>query len=153
MPRPEKNTSQLGKILADTSGPLAGTLAHAASLKRLQPLVVQALPADLAAHCLPANLRGNTLVIHADSPAWAAKMRFHAPQLVQRLRREKSLAELARCEVRVSPASAPVMSTKPVAAAISTQSREQLRTAAKGFKDPRLQTAFQRLAAGKSEGK
>ena len=153
MPRPEKTASQLGNILGSVSGPLAGTLAHAASLKRLQPLVLKALPPDLAGHCQPANLRGKTLVIHADSPAWAAKMRFHAPQLVQRLRQESGLSKLARCEVRVSPASAPALSDKPVAAAISVQSREQLRTAAKGFKDPRLQTAFQRLAENKSKGK
>lgn len=153
MQKSKKRSSRLRKVLNTTSDQLAGTLAHAASLQRLQPLVLQALPADLAAHCQPGNLRGNTLIIHADSPAWAAKMRFHAPQLIRSLQRANGLSGLKRCEVRVMPASAPQTSNRPVPSTISAQSREQLRAVAKGFNDPRLKKAFERLADDKTRGK
>ena len=153
MPKPKNQVSKLRKILASSTGTLAETLAHAASMQRLHPLVLQALPKDLAAHCQPGNLRDKTLIIHADSPAWAAKMRFHAPQLIRHLQRQKGLSGLQRCEVRVMPASRPPTSNKPVASEISAQSREQLRSVAKGFQDPRLKEAFERLADNKSKGK
>lgn len=153
MPKPKKYASKLKTVLASSSGPLAGTLAHAASLQHLQPLVSRSLPDDLAAHCQPGNLRGNTLIIHADSPAWAAKMRFHAPQLLRSLQRESGLSGLQRCEVRVLPASSPRPSNKPVATGISANSREQLRQMAGGFRDQRLKQAFERLADNKIKGK
>lgn len=151
MQKTERRSSQLKKILSIAGSHLAGTLAHAANLQRLQPLVYQALPADLAAHCRPGNLRGNTLIIHADSPAWAAKMRFHAPQLIRSLQRANGLSGLERCEVRVLPASAAPPSSKPTASAISAASREQLRSVAKDLRDPRLKEAFERLADGEDK--
>ena len=41
----------------------------------------QCLPAELAAHCLSAGLRDGTLVVHTDSPVWATRLRYLAPQL------------------------------------------------------------------------
>jgi hypothetical protein len=153
MQKTERRSSQLKKILSIASDHLAGTLAHAANLQRLQPLVYRALPTDLAAHCRPGNLRGNTLVIHADSPAWAAKMRFHAPQLIRSLQRANDLSGLERCEVRVLPQTTAPSASKSTPSAISATSREQLRSAARGLKDPRLKEAFERLADGENRPK
>jgi hypothetical protein len=150
MQKTERRSSQLKKILSITSDHLAATLAHAADLQRLQPLVFQALPADLATHCRPGNLRGNTLVIHADSPAWAAKMRFHAPQLIRSLQRANGLSGLERCDVRVLPVTTAPFASKPITSVISATSREQLHAAARGLKDPRLKEAFERLADGEN---
>ncbi len=43
--------------------------------------VRQCLPADLAVHCIAAQLRDNTLVLHTDSPVWATRLHYLAPQL------------------------------------------------------------------------
>lgn len=45
----------------------------------------QCLPADIAAHCLHAQLHDETLVIHTDSPVWATRLRYLAPQLIDAL--------------------------------------------------------------------
>lgn len=50
--------------------------------KTLLTDVRQCLPADLAKHCAAAQLREGTLVLHTDSPAWATRLRYLAPQLV-----------------------------------------------------------------------
>jgi hypothetical protein len=42
----------------------------------------QCLPTELADHCASAHIRENTLVVHTDSPAWATRLRYLAPQLV-----------------------------------------------------------------------
>jgi len=49
--------------------------------QRLLADVRQCLPADLSQHCLSARLREDTLVLHTDSPAWATRLRYLAPQL------------------------------------------------------------------------
>lgn len=50
--------------------------------------VRQCLPADLAPHCLSAHLRDQLMVLHTDSPAWATRLRYVAPQLISVLRPE-----------------------------------------------------------------
>lgn len=50
--------------------------------KMLLTDVRQCLPADLAQHCAAAQLRERTLVLHTDSPAWATRLRYLAPQLI-----------------------------------------------------------------------
>ena len=44
------------------------------------------LPGDLASHCVAARLREQRVVVYADSPAWATRLRFLAPQLPGLLR-------------------------------------------------------------------
>jgi hypothetical protein len=50
--------------------------------------VRRCLPADLASHCLNARLRVDTLVLHTDSPVWATRLRYLAPQLASVLAAE-----------------------------------------------------------------
>lgn len=52
--------------------------------KALLGRVRRLLPAELAAHCVAARQHGGRLILHADSAAWATRLRFMAPQL-QRL--------------------------------------------------------------------
>ena len=40
------------------------------------------LPSPLEQHCLHARISGKILIIHTDSPAWNARLRFHGPQSV-----------------------------------------------------------------------
>ena len=47
--------------------------------------VRQCLPADLASHCLHAQLHDERLVIHVSTASWATRLRYVAPQLVSAL--------------------------------------------------------------------
>jgi hypothetical protein len=59
------------------------------------------LPADLAPHLVGGNLRPNgVLVVLADSPAWAARLRFEGAQLLARCR--ELHPESQRVKVRVA---------------------------------------------------
>ena len=48
--------------------------------------VQRLLPDDLAAHVVGVTLKDDRLVILADSSAWAARLRFHARDLMEPLR-------------------------------------------------------------------
>lgn len=60
------------------------------------------MPAELARHVTGAVLHDDTVVILADSAAWATRIRFHAPELLDRLAPRYDGA-VARVRVKVRP--------------------------------------------------
>jgi len=132
------------------SSGLSGLLAQARALSRLEHRLLTLLPEPLKPHCHVLAVRGRTLVLAADSPVWASRLRFHAPQLQRQLAR---CGALDKVRVRVRP---------PSADAAAPQSRrslrprnragnESLRQAARTVSDPELKSALLRLA-GRTPG-
>ena len=60
------------------------------------------LPEELAAHVTGAALHEDTVVVLADSAAWASRIRFHAPELVERLAPRYD-GVISRVRVKVRP--------------------------------------------------
>lgn len=100
------------------------------------------LPADLAPHCRAAQIREGLLVLHVDSPVWATRLRYLAPELLSLLRPDhtalsavtvKVLVERESCRPRHRPAQ-----HSAVAASIIHDSAEDT-------KHPQLRAALERL--------
>jgi hypothetical protein len=53
--------------------------------KALLENVRRLLPDDLADHCVAARKRDQQLILHADSPVWATRLRYNSPQLMSLL--------------------------------------------------------------------
>jgi len=60
------------------------------------------LPESLAAHVTGAVLHDDTVVVLVDSAAWASRLRFHAPELAERLAPRYDGA-VTRVRVKVRP--------------------------------------------------
>jgi hypothetical protein len=68
-------------LLGDS--PRLARLAHdAARLGALTASVREALPPEIQPHLTAASVRDGTLVLTADSPAWAARLRFHGREIL-----------------------------------------------------------------------
>ncbi len=91
----------LQEVLKGVQG-LAGLLGAARQNERYQQLVNNRLSAPLKEHCQVATLRDGVLVLLADSPVWAARLRFEAPALLKQLEAEPALCGLKTIQVRVS---------------------------------------------------
>ncbi len=104
------------------------------------------LPDGLAAHCKVMNLRRETLVISATSPAWAARLRFAAPELVKQLRCQFSM-NVHTIEVRVLPEAFEIQSVIREKPEMSAASANLLAQTAQGVDHPGLREALYRLAA------
>ncbi len=106
------------------------------------------LPVDLAEHCQVAGIGDGCLRLATDSPAWAARLRFQGPRLIQQLTRQ-GVATLHTVQVRIIPlATKPNPPTrKPQMAAKSAQLLEQT---AKAIADPGLAQALRRLARNRA---
>jgi len=135
---------QINKLLG--SGPLAGLLARSRDLRKMGTLLAELLPEPLNAHCRILSIRNTVLVLAADSPVWAARLRFHAPQL------EKQLAQYTPVKrhaihvcVRPAETALPPRPHKPVNRP-GRQAITALQQAAQNVSDPELRTALLRLA-------
>lgn len=141
-----RTSRSIAKILEQVgiSNP-AGLPVQARRLVEIERQVRACLPQDLAEHCQVAGIRDGCLHLFADSPAWAARLRFQEPQIIQAWRRHGS-GELRKTQVRVLPqAQSPrdPVTRKLTLTAANVQLLEQT---ARGIADSRLAQALRRLA-------
>ncbi len=127
------------------SGRSAGLVERARELARLDTAVAAELPADMRPHCQVANLRAGTLVLAADSPAWAARLRFHAPRLLRRLRARGLKAQRVRVLIQ-APIPARRETPVPPPRRLSAEAARLIHQQAEAIADPDLAAALRRLA-------
>ncbi|MGB5540136.1 MAG: DUF721 domain-containing protein [Gammaproteobacteria bacterium] len=77
-------------------------VAQARLLMNLEAQLQQLLPDPLQAHCHLLAVNGKILVLAADSPAWAVRLRFHTHQLVKKLTLPGGVS-LRSIRIRVRP--------------------------------------------------
>jgi hypothetical protein len=102
------------------------------------------LPADLAPHCGAARMHGDRLVIHVDSPVWATRLRYLAPQIVSLLQAQHPDLREIKSKVLISrqnhrPHHPRTARRSPIAADVVDSS-------ATDIGDAHLRAALQRLA-------
>ena len=138
------NPLQIRKLLVGSQ--YSRLISRARTLMVMDALLQEQLPASLKAHCRLLAIRDETLVLAADSPVWAARLRFHAPQLVKQLSLSQTV-KLRTVRIRVRPPERGVPAqcrrTMPRRSKSSTAALQQL---AQNVSDPGLKTAILRLA-------
>lgn len=128
------------------TGVLAGLLARSRELRKMDNLLAELLPAPLNSHCRVLSIKNTMLVLAADSPVWAARLRFHAPHLVKQLAQQPSGK---RCTIHVRvrpPESALVPPPRKPGLRPGIQGIAALQQAAQTISDPKLKTALLKLA-------
>lgn len=86
---------------------VGGLVAQGEKLLTLHAAVASSLPQGLAGLTRVANLRGDTLVLHAAHNAVAAKLKHHAPAIVAGLAARGQVITHVRVEVHPDMAPAP----------------------------------------------
>jgi hypothetical protein len=122
-------------------------LSRARALRELDALVHDLIPSPLNRHCRVLSVRDNTLVVAADSPVWAARLRYQTSQLVKQLANDTSV-KLRTVQVRVracdSPRSSGIAHVQPP---LSKRNSIVLKQAARSVTDAGLKAALLRLAS------
>jgi hypothetical protein len=137
----------LHKLLAASGGPLALLLAGSQQRAALLAQVRQRLPGELAAALHSVAVDRGCLRLGVTGSAWAARLRFMAPQLRHQLA-DWPYGPVETVEVRVAvppgrtPASAPL-----AVAPLSSASRTHLQAVADATADPRLAAALRALGS------
>lgn len=105
------------------------------------------LEPPLSDHVSVARLSGDTLTLVADSPAWAARVRFQAPRILEHLRSRLDCPRLESLRVVTRPA--PVIRepvSEPSPRPISAASAELIESVALDCDDGALRRTLLRLA-------
>jgi hypothetical protein len=138
------NPLQIRKLLGGSQ--YSRLISQARTLMALEVLLQELLPEPLKTHCHLLAIRDETLVLAADSPVWAARLRFHAPQLVKQLSRNQTV-KLRTIRIRVRPPERNVPEKCPgPMRQLSKNSTAALQQVAQNVSDPGLKTALLRLA-------
>ncbi|MEN8107092.1 MAG: DUF721 domain-containing protein [Pseudomonadota bacterium] len=140
----ENRPVSIGKLLGKSQ--VSHLLASASVIEKLDAIVHELIPSPLKEHCRILSVRGETLVLAADSPVWAARLRFHAPKLAKQLAKIQTV-KLRTVRVRVRPPEQlPVMAIRSSKPHLSVKSSDTLRQTARNVTDPGLKAALLKLA-------
>jgi len=115
-------------------------------LEILQCELAKIIPAPGDKYLHIANIRDQVLILHADSPAWASRLRYLAPVILEHLR-ARGWPNLIDTQVRVSRNAA--IATEilpPERQTLSATTIELLQRVARNTPDPQLRSAWERLA-------
>ena len=109
----KKATRSVGTILNNPSSHLARLLASVHVLQELDQIIGATLPAPAADHCKAANIKGNQLVIIANSAAWATRLRYQGAQLIASLQEVPKFAHINDIHIKIRDLSHLQSVTKP----------------------------------------
>ncbi len=122
-------------------------LSRARELIAIDKLLHELIPAPLNEHCRILNISGTTLILAADSPVWAARLRFHTSHLVRQLARYEPV-KIRAVRTRVKPAARPSSPGKrQITPRRTPPGAAALKQAAHSISDPALKSGLLRLAS------
>jgi hypothetical protein len=135
---------QIGDLLDRSEA--ARLLSRARALRELDALVHELIPSPLNRHCRVLSVRNDALIVAADSPVWAARLRYQTSQLVKQLTTDSSV-KLRTVQVRVRACECPRGSgIAQVQPPLSKRNSIVLKQAARSVTDAGLKAALLRLA-------
>jgi len=116
--------------------------AHSALLATVKEL----LPDNSKSHCLSAQLKYDDLIIHADSSAWAAKLRFQLTAALPTIRRQAGYHLASKISVRIQPQQTSKPSNRHKKSHMDQQTAQQIRELACAIRDDKLRQRWLKLA-------
>ncbi|MFV1972366.1 MAG: DUF721 domain-containing protein [Thiohalobacterales bacterium] len=126
---------------------MARLLSRARALRKLDAELHELIPPPLNDHCHTLSVRDGTLVLAADSPVWAARLRFQSSQLVKQLSSAQTVnLRTVRVCVR-PPESRRTARASRKQSPVSRKHSHTLKQAAREVTDPGLRAALLKLAS------
>ena len=101
-----KKTPRIWTLLNADSGILRKLIQHIDLLKEIEQKLASFLGHPLSEHYIIANYANDTLVLYADTPSWASRIRYNTPQIMLFLQNEYGLGSLKTIRIKVTPSSA-----------------------------------------------
>ncbi len=97
-----KRPQTINKLINQPQGDIKALMDQLTKIRTINNNLHQTINPLLSQHCRVVNIRKNTLVIAADSPAWANKLRFQIPDLISYFR-QNGFISLANIDLIVQP--------------------------------------------------
>ncbi|MCH8263196.1 MAG: DUF721 domain-containing protein [Proteobacteria bacterium] len=130
---------------------------HAKDICTLNEKLHKHLAPSLRSHCNVANYSDETLTVNADTSAWASKLRYCIPDILEFAKLECGLTNLKTVRVRVSPIHHKANQSKTVQskfsgtnptrkAHLSKESADFMKNIAESINDPALRKSILKIS-------
>lgn len=129
--------------LLESSDKLSQICDHIEKLSGLQTKLRDYLEPPMNEHVIIADYRQKTLVFHADSAAWATKLRYRTPEILKLFRND--LPGIRTIRIKNPPVETREQATRHAARA-SSDTVDTIREVAGRIDDPPLRSALLRIA-------
>ena len=103
------------------------------------------LPAELAEHCEFGSIKGSSMIIFADSSAWATRLQFHTSGLLRYINQEYKYS-LASIKLKIAPPRGKRKKPKPEPFHIDKENIRSIRQLSSSVENKDLGCALERLA-------
>lgn len=127
-------------------------LKHANFINQLQSELHKYLGQPLNAHCKIANYKKDTLILHADSPGWAAKLRYMTPDILGLMHQQFKLTDIKTIRVKVAPDSRKTFKTSKKPVTLSSKSAKLVNDVANTISDHALKTSLLKISRHNQSG-
>ncbi len=104
------------------------------------------LPVSLQPHCHVGSFNGGCLIIIANDAVWAAELRYHLPELRDRLRKEAGVYQLTSIKISISAPEIPLEKNHNKVSSLSSKARESIKGCEENCSYTPLKEALHRLA-------
>ncbi len=143
-----KGAVALQSILNAGSQNFAEIHQRIALLQAIQDKLQATLPPPLSDNFVIANISKDTIVLHTQSPAWASKLRFNTPLILECIKEFYDAAPPKSLRIKVVPGS-PQPATPKRKLSISSKNAQLIKSTAESIKDSHLRESLLRLSRPK----
>lgn len=126
-----------------SSGRLSQICNHIKKINGLQIKLLEHLDSPLDKHVVVADYRQKTLVLHTDSAAWAAKLRYNTPGILAAFKGD--LPGIRTIRIKVAPTDTPGRASRHTAK-VSPDTAGGIREVADQIEDTALRSALHSIA-------
>jgi hypothetical protein len=88
-------------LFKDSSSVLASLCKRADYLNQLNRELGSKLPTPLNSHCKLANITDDSAIIHADSSAWSARLRYCIPEILNIIHNQLNITGIKSIRIKV----------------------------------------------------
>lgn len=142
----EKNIAAIGTLFKKKHSHIAVLYRKGLAILELDQRLKKHLPPGLQKHFELANVNKDIAVLLADSPAWATRLRYNIPAILDTFNNKLKINPVKTIRIKVKKPIAynSVVNKKPLV--MTTKTARYLSETAKNFHDPELQSAIKKLS-------
>ena len=135
----------MDKILFDEHGSLQNLVKKAQTIQKLGQQLHALLDPELQEHFVLANINQGVATIHTHSSAWATRLRYQIPAILDILNNQLGLKNIKTIRIRITPVDTEKISPKRKQT-LSSETAHYLQSMAEGFTDSRLRDALLKIS-------
>ena len=139
------SVKKLNKLLFDEPSSIQNLVKKAQTIQQTGQKLQSLLEPELQNRFILANINQDVAVLHTQSSAWATRLRYHIPVILNILNQQLGLENIKTVRIKITPVLTEKVSPKRKQT-LSSETANYLAQVAEGYSDSRLRDALLRIS-------